>query len=115
MQNKNENSDERPGNFIHPSWSPRVLEILSKAGWIKSAETFHDETNNKASVRIEPTKAGGERLRAALLLIRELDSINGNLNPFEAALVFRLARTYAPDQDNLAWPSELPPFAESRQ
>jgi DNA-binding MarR family transcriptional regulator len=110
MQNEAANSDERPGHFIHPSWNPRVLEILSKAGWIKSGETLHDEVNHKSTIHIKPTKAGGERLRAALLLIRELDAINGNLNPFEAALVFRLARTYAPDQDNLEWPAELPPF-----
>jgi hypothetical protein len=113
MQNKQNDDDQsKPGNFIHPSWAPRVLEVLSKAGWIKSAETLLDEVNHKARIRIEPTKAGGERLRAALLLIRELDAIGGNLNPFEAALVFRLARTYAPDQCNLEWPAELPPFTE---
>jgi hypothetical protein len=118
MKNQNENEDlADPQHFIHPRNFGPLLDILLKAGWIKSGGSNWSEAPGQwhAKIHIEPTEAGAERFRAILLLLRELDAIELPLTPHEAALVCRLARTYAPLQDNLAWPSDLPPAMEVRE
>jgi secreted Zn-dependent insulinase-like peptidase len=110
MQNEENEPIDSASDFIHPRNHDAVLNILTKAGWIKGGASSYSETpgNYHSKIRVDPTEAGAERFRAILLLLRELDAIERQLNPHEAALVCRLARKFAPDQDNLEWPSELP-------
>jgi hypothetical protein len=117
MQNEENEPIESSGHFIHPRNHATVLNILSKAGWIKGGASSYSEApgQHHSKIRVDPTGAGAERFRAILLLLQELDAVEGKLNPHEAALVCRLARTFAPNQDKLSWPEELPPLAEGRE
>jgi len=89
-----------------------VLEAMSKAGWIEKAHLVSHGDHN-ATVTIKPTPAGGERFRAILYLMRELQPVLGNFRPDEMGWVCEYATNFAPNKDALSWwPSTLPP-AES--
>lgn len=85
-----------------------ILETLTKAGWITDAHLF-SKGDSRMKFTLKPTTEGGERFRAILFLMRELQPFLGRFTYDEMGYVCECATLFAPDKESLTWPSELPP------
>ena len=94
-----------------PEDMQHVLDQLVKNRWATSAKLI-EVAPNKQTVFVDWTDAGKARMRAMLILVRDLEGDSGRLQPGEFLFLSSLLSYYEAQDASRAWPPELPtPFS----
>jgi hypothetical protein len=94
-----------------PEDMQHVLDQLVDKGWASRAKLVEKSTSQQTVV-VDWTEAGKARMRAMLILIRELEGDSGRLQPGEFLFLSSLLSYYEAQDASRAWPAELPtPFS----
>lgn len=93
---------------LNPHYFQRMLQALAQAGWATDTRLLVKENSHPPiSWTMSITKGGGERFRALLFLLNDLESKAGCLNPIELGHLWRAAISFAPNPEKVFWPSQL--------